>query len=534
MKLAGRFTAAFLALGVATGCTSRGASPSTDELTFAVPYEINSMNPLLISGADRLVLGPLIYSQLFRPSPSGQMKPWVAATVPTVANGGISTDGRTITYHLRHDVKWADGVPLTARDVIFTHQADLNPKTSVVETLGDKEVASIVALDSYTVCVRLKRPFSPFIDFDYFDRPLLPAHLLEKFASLDRVDFNQHPVGSGPYRLAEWRRGDHMTFVRSETYWGPPARIAKVTLRVVPSADTIVTELLGHNVDATVGIDPIRAQQLRRDPDLQVLETPVPLFSLIIFNASDPILADVRVRRAVTLALNRSEIIRKATLGVEDAEHANRGLFRWAYDPSVKSLPYDPAAAKRLLESAGWIPGADGIRTRNGKRLQITLAIESGHPYFATEANQAQQQARAVGIQLDVKSYVDQQYLLLTRDGVLWGGNFQIALTVFVGANDPDPDWLIGCDASGRPIPYNFTHMCVPEIQRVMEDAVATFDRNRRKRDYTTVQRILNQQLPLVILSQEYLISAIPKRLHGYTASVAGGSFWDVASWSLS
>jgi peptide/nickel transport system substrate-binding protein len=534
VKLARRAAAALLLLGIAAGCTNRSGAPSSGELTFAVPYEINSMNPLLISGADRLILGPLIYSQLFRPSPSGEMEPWVAAVVPTVKNGGISKDGLTITYHLRHDVKWADGATLTARDVIFTHEADLNPKTSVIETLGDKEVASIAALDPYTVRVRLKRPFSPFIDFDYFDRPLLPAHLLEKFASLDRVDFNQHPVGSGPYRLVDWRRGDHMTFVRSETYWGPPARIAKITLRVVPSADTVVTELLSHNVDATFGIDPIRAQQLRRDADLQILETPVPLFSLIIFNASDPILADVRVRRAVTLALDRSEIIRKATLGVEDTGHANKGLFRWAYDPSVESLPYDPSAAKGLLESAGWIPGPDGIRTRNGKRLAITLAIESGHPYFATEANQAQQEARAAGIQLDVKSYVDQQYVLLTRDGVLWGGNFQMALTVFVGANDPDPDWLVGCDAAGKPIPYNFTHMCVPEIQRAMKDAVATFDRSRRKRDYSIVQRILNEQLPLVILSQEYLISVIPKRLHGYTASVAGGNFWGVASWSLS
>ncbi len=528
-----RLSAAFLILGILTACTSRGTVLRTDELTFAVPYELNSMNPLLLSGADRLLLGPLIYSQLFRPSPGGDMEPWVASVVPTVANGGISKDGMTITYHLRHDVKWADGVPLTARDVIFTHSADLNPKTSVVETLGDKEIGSIVAPDPYTVRVRLKRPFSPFIDFDYFDRPLLPAHLLEKFASLDRVDFNQHPLGSGPYRLAEWRRNDHVTFVRSETYWGPPARIAKITLRLVPNADTIVTELLSHSVDATIVIDPIHAQQLRRDPELQVVQTPVPLFELIIFNASDPILADVRVRRAVTLALDRSEIVKKATLGVDDTEHANKGLFRWAYDPSVKTLPYDLAAAKRLLDEAGWVSGADGVRTRDGKRLQITLAIESGHPFFATEANQAQQQARAAGIALEVKSYVDQQYVLLTREGVLWGGNFQMALTVFVGANDPDPDWLIGC-AAGKPIPYNFTHMCVPEIQRVMGDAVATFDRKKRKRDYAIVQKILNQQLPLVILSQEYWISAIPKRLHGYTASVAGGSFWDVASWWLS
>jgi peptide/nickel transport system substrate-binding protein len=516
------------------GCGGPHRSAQTDQLSIGVPYELNSMNPLLLSGADRLILGPLIYSQLFRPSPTGETLPWVAAVVPTTRNGGISKDGMTITYHLRHDVKWADGAPLTARDVIFTHQADLNPRNNSVETIGDREISSIVAPDPYTVRVRLRRPFSPFIDFDYFDRPLLPAHLLAKYKSLNDVDFNQHPVGSGPYRLAEWVRGDHMTFVRSENYWGPPARIPKIILKVIPNSDTMVAELLSGDVDATINIDPLQARRFLNNPTLDVIKTPVPLFELLIFNASDPRLADVRVRRALTLALNRRQIVRNATKGIEDAEHANKGLFRWAYDPRIEPLPYDPAAARRLLDEAGWKVGPDGIRARDGKRLDFTAVIIAGHPIFATEAAEAAQQLRAVGIELTTRAYVAQEYVLLTPAGVLWGGNFQIALTTFVGANDPDPDWLIGCDAAGKPIPYNFTHMCVPEIQRAMHAAVSTFDRGERKRYYAVVQRILNEQLPVVILSQDYEISVVPKRLHGYRPSIAGGSLWDVASWWLS
>ncbi len=534
MRLSKAVTAiAISAVAALSACTHR-TSMRNDELSIAVPYEINSMNPLLISGADRLVLGPLLYSQLFRPSPSGKTEPWVAAVVPSVANGGISRDGMTITYHLRHDVKWADGVPLTARDVIFTHEADLNAHNNSIETIGDREIASIVAPDPYTVRVRLKRPFSPFIDFDYFDRPLLPAHLLDKYTSLNQVDFNSHPVGSGPYRLAEWVHGDHMTFVRSETYWGKPARIAKIVLRVVPDAGTMVNELKSGDVDMAYTLDALRARQFFNDARFDVVKTPTPLFELLIFNAADPRLADVRVRRAFVMSLDRAEIVSKATLGAEDTAHADRGLFRWAYDPRVPPVPYDPAAARRLLDAAGWKAGPDGVRVKNGRRLELSLAILSGTPIFATEALEVASQAARVGIQVNIRSYIAQQYVLLTNQGVLWGGKFQVALTVFVGANDPDPDWLIGCDAHGNPIPYNFSHMCVPQLQEAMRAASSTFDREQRKREYSIVQQILNEQLPVSIISQDYMISIVPIQLHGYEPSVAGGSFWNVTDWWIS
>jgi len=525
---------AILLIGSVAGCTAHRGSTRTDELSFGVPYEINSMNPLLVSGADRLILGPLLYTQLFRPSADGKKLPWGAAIVPSTKNGGISADGMTIVYHLRHDMKWADGVPLTARDVVFTHEADMNPRNNSVETIGDREILSIAAPDPYTVRVRLRRPFSPFIDFDYFDRPLLPAHLLAKYGSLNQVEFNTHPVGSGPYRLAEWVHGDHMTFVRSEAYWGPPARIAKIVLKVVPDAGTVVYQLKSGDVDAAYTLDPIRAKQFAGDSRFDIVKTPVPLFELIIFNASDPRLADARVRRAFIMALDRQQIVGKATLGAEDTAHADKGLFRWAYDPQIAPLPYDPAAARRLLDEAGWKVGTDGVRVRDGRRLEFTLAILAGQPIFASEALQVAAQAARVGIQVDIKSYIAQQYVLLTKQGVLWGGNFQVALTVFVGANDPDPEWLVGCDASGNPIPYNFSHMCVPEIQTAMRAAVSTFDIDKRKREYTIVQRILNERLPISILSQDYQISIIPTRLHGFEPSIAGGSFWGVASWWLS
>jgi peptide/nickel transport system substrate-binding protein len=517
---------------VATWSLETQTAASDNGLTFGVTYEYKTLNPLYMSGADRLAIGPLVFDSLFNADKEGNLTPEVASEVPTQSNGGISQNGLTITYHLRHDVKWADGQPLTARDVVFTHQADMNPKNSVVETYGDSEVASIEALDPYTVRVRLKRRFSPFVD--YFDRPLLPAHLLDKYESLDKADYNLHPIGSGPYRVSDWVRGDHITFVRNDAYWGKPAGVARITLRTIPDENTLALQLKTHDIDAAGAIDPNRLPMIQNDPSIRLSKTYIPLFGLMIFNASDPRLGDVRVRRAFTLALDRPDIVKKATHGFEDGEHPDRALFAWAYDPSMVPLPYDPSAARRLLESDGWKLGPDGVRVKGSQRLELTLATQANHPFLESEAVQMAAQARAVGIQLDIKSFADQLFMLLTTGGVLWGGKFQVALTEFVGSGDPDPDWLIGCDSSGRPNPYNFSHMCIPGVAPVLADAVSTFDRSRRAKDYQSVARSLKEWLPIVLLSQSASLGAAPARLHNFDPSPYAGYFWNVTTWWLS
>jgi peptide/nickel transport system substrate-binding protein len=510
---------------------AQSSSTRENELVFGVPYEYTTLNPLYMSGADRLAIGPLVYDSLFNADKEGNLTPEVAAIVPSQANGGISKDGMTITYHLRHNVRWADGQPLTARDVVFTHEADMSSKNSVIETYGDNYVASIVALDPYTVRVRLKRKFSPFLG--YFDRPLLPAHLLDKYESLDKVDYNVHPTGSGPYRVSEWVRGDHLTFVRSDTYWGPPAQIAKITLRTIPDQNTLVLELRSHEIDAAGSVDPNRANILRSDPTIRLTKTFIPLFGLIIFNASDPRLADVRVRRAITMALDRRTIVTRATNGFEDPVHPARAIFEWAYNSSMTPVPYDPKAAAKLLDEAGWKLGPDGIRVHGSQRLEFNMATQAAHPFLESEALQIAQQAKASGILLDIKTYADQLFLLLTPQGVIWGGKFDLALTEFVGSGDPDPDWLIGCDAAGKPNPYNFSHMCIPGIRPVLIDATSTFDRTRRKRDYEIVAEELNSWLPIVLLSQSAALAASPTRLENFDPNPYAGYFWNVTSWRL-
>ncbi len=517
---------------VSAGSRAAAAPIRPDELVFGVSFEYKTLNPLYMSGADRLAIGGLMYNHLIDANARGDLTPSVALAVPSQANGGISKDGTTITYHLRRDVKWADGQPLTAHDVVFTHEADMNAKNSVIETYGDNLIASIAAPDPYTVRVRLKERFIPFVS--YFDRPILPAHLLEKYDSLDRVDFNDHPMGSGPYRVAEWVRGDHLTFVRSDTYWGSRARVGKIVLKTIPDENTIILQLRSHDIDAASAIDPNRSALLASDPSLRLIKTPAPLFGLIIFNASDPRLADVRVRRALAMALDRRATVTRATHGFEDPDHPGKALFDWAYDPSIGEIPYDPNAARKLLDEAGWKPGSDGVRVKGSQRLAFTFVTQATHPFLMSEQVQFAQQAKAVGIALDTKLFSDQLFLLLEPSGVLWGGHFDVAVTEIFGGGSADPDWLIGCNAAGKPNPYNFSHMCIPGIRAPLHDAVTNYDRSAQLRDYRNVQRALDTWAPIVLISQGASLAAVPVRLHGFEPNPYMGYFWNVGSWWLS
>ena len=187
------------------GChpASRGID-SPARLVVAVPAEPRSLNSLLLEGPSSAMIVPLVYSYLLTTDDRGAIVPDLASEVPTLRNGGISPDGRTIVYHLRRNVVWQDGKPLTAGDVVFTQHAIMNPGNNVYSRYGFERVQSISAPDRYTVQIRLRAPFSPILT-QFFgpsnNYGIMPEHLLRGYADLNHIPFNALPVGSGPYTV---------------------------------------------------------------------------------------------------------------------------------------------------------------------------------------------------------------------------------------------------------------------------------------------------------------------------------------------
>jgi len=518
-------------------CASAAPSPArTDRLIIAQSREPSSLNPIFDSGFVNAELGSLAFSYLLSSVRDGELKADAVRTIPTKANGGVSRDGLTITYHLRPGVRWQDGAALTARDVIFTYRLIMNPATVVPVRDGFDRVASITAPDPLTVRVRLRQLNAPFL-LNFFGpqsiTPILPEHLLRAEHDLLRAHFNTAAIGSGPYRIVEWRRGDRLVLAANPTYFLGKPKIARIELRFVPNSATQLNLLRTHEVDAMIGADAALYPQLRSLPNVAVRANLIAGFEQIEFNVRAPIVSDARVRTAIATAIDVPLVTTKATRGLANAADAPRGLFVWAYDPSVHYPAYDPAGARHILDAAGWHPGSDGIRRNGaGEKLEITLAIRADITADQTAAVLIQEQLHAIGINLALKTYSGTQFTAAASEGgPILSGHFMMELSAFVVNDDPDVAWLYSCKTLA-PAGYNMSGYCDPKTDALMEAAVGTTDHPARKRLLSQVQRRVAIALPLVFLWQTRQVSAFPENLRNFSVAY-DNPYSAVAFWEL-
>ncbi len=514
-------------------CTHVARGPQSsggNTLTVAIQKEPIALDPLLLEGISAYTFSELLYSYLTNYDSAGRIVPDLAREVPTPENGGVSPDGKRVTFHLRRGVRWQDGAPVTAADVLFTYHAIMSPANNVSERIGYDEIASMAAPDPYTVVLTLKRPYSPIValvfggDSNY---TILPAHLLASKKNINNDAFNASPVGSGPYRLDRWERGDRLTFAANDAYYTGRPHIARLVLPVIANDSTMIDELQSGEIDAAFMLDAARIEQLRAIPHHHVVITPVPYFYALGFNLTDPILRDLTVRRAFALAIDRRSLTQKITHGVNDPDTAMRGLFTWAFDPTVKLPPFDPAQAAALLTKDGWIPGPGGIRMKQGRPLHLELSFAAGEGITTRFATAIAAAERAVGIDVSMHQYDRTQFLSIP--GPMIQGHYQVTLYDYQATYDPDVSWLLACDQRG-PHGFNDTRFCDPQVDALLARGASSYDRSTRSAAYRAIQRRLADQLPYAFLCQISEVDVIPDNLRGFAPPLLS-PFNSVASW---
>jgi peptide/nickel transport system substrate-binding protein len=529
-----RFFVAFLVLVAGAGCSTRGVAPrGADALVIAQTWEPSTLNPLLHIDYNAYEIDNLVFSMLLKQDAAGRLLPDLATNVPSVANGQISPDGLRIIYHLRHGVRWQDGQPLTAADVAFSFRSIMNPQTAVPSRAGYDDVDRLETPDAYTVIVRLKRRFASILNFFFAPGqgyPVVPAHLLAAYPSLNSVPFNSLPIGSGPYKVVRWLRGERLEFAANATYFGGVPKIDRIVVRYVPNGSTIVNQLRTGEADAYFMADPSEADIAARWAIDVVRSHPVADVQLLLMNLRSDVLDDARMRRAIALSLNVPLIARAVGHGWILSRDAMRGQFLWAYDPAVRYPSFDPAAADRLLDAAGWRRGAGGLRFRAGQPLRLQLAYQSASPVNATIAILLQQEAKAHGIGITLRSYrIEQYYAPASSGGPLYGGKFQLALGDG-GFSDPDVSRVYACDAAA-PHGYNFARYCNPSLDELDRAALSTYNIPLRLAAYAQVQRLLARDVPSFALWQDRELDIVPRRLRGFAPNI-GSPFYGVAQWS--
>lgn len=523
----------------AAGCTRAGGNGAANgsapprTVRFAIAADPQSLNPLFAhvdANSVEQQIARLAFEPFIDVDERGRPVPVLLDRIPTAENGGVSRDGRVITYHLRAGVRWQDGVPVTARDVVWTLHAILDNRNAVRSRAGYDRVARAEALNDRTVRVTLKEPWAPAVAtlFSYGTAPqyVLPAHLLEKEANLEQSAFSSHPVGNGPYRFVSWSRGDHLVYEPNPSYWRGAPKLAQLYVRIVPDPGTNFTLLQSGALDWNL-LSPAQRASLGTPPQLEFRTVPLALVAGIAINVTHPPLDDARVRRAIAASIDREGISKKITFGRYPVVDTVQPLWSWARDPSVHEPAYDPAAADRLLDAAGWKRGADGVRTKDGKPLALTYVQFPESATGVRVATLVESELGARGMRIAIKRLSNAQlFLPKSQGGALANGNFDMAYVPWQLGADPDDSFLLSCSGNA-----NYMRWCDREVDALERRAVVAPSRAERQRLYSAIQRRVADQVPVVYLFNPSYSYAYRTTLRGFSPN-AFNPTWNAYDWS--
>lgn len=468
--------------------------------------------------------------------------PVLVTEIPSVANGGVNAEGTVITMHLRKDIKWSDNVPLTAEDFIFTWQMAVSPQNTVSTTYPYDMISTVEAPDPQTVVVTFSEPFAPWLANLWHG--ILPAHILSPIyqaeGTIDNAEWIKKPtVGCGPYNFAEWETASFARFVRNDNYWGTPAKIDEIFIRFVPDDASQTAALKAGDADMGTFIAYSDVPGLQ-DAGLKIVIEPSGYNEFMFFTLNaeknNPALQDVRVRKAIALAINRDGINTDLHFGLTKTPASFWDALPYYNNPALSPYPYDPAQAKSLLDAAGWIDSdGDGIRDKDGVKLEISHATTIREDRQDVQAVM-QQDLADVGIKLDVNPVDDTLFFASYADnGPAARGEYDIQ-EWSDGPLFPDPDiyyWL--CDqipTDANPTGENWFYICDEQLDSLIKLQSTQVDPVARQATISQINQLFYDKVYIIGMWQDPDVYALGSRLQNVKFSGVT-MFYNIAEWDL-
>jgi peptide/nickel transport system substrate-binding protein len=508
-----------------------------NELRIAIQADPETLNPLLSANTTEGLLNRLSFDVLVSVEADGRtLVPKLAAKVPTVENGGISRDGLTITYALRSGVKWQDGVPFTSKDVKFSWQAMMNNANNVNARVGYDDVRSVDTPNSSTVVFHLKAKFAPFVStvFSESDDPvcIVPEHLLAKYPNVNQISFNQQPVGTGPFKVVRWVRGDHVELTANPDYFLGAPKLKTIVVRTIPDENTSINELRTHDIDWMFEPSPNLYNVLKTLPDTTIHFIDQPQTLRLYMNMRKPALSDIRVRRAIAYAVDKKALVDRLTGDSARVAGADQPPFSWAYRANVRTYGPDAAKAKALLAEAGYQPGSDGIMRKDGEPLTLELSTNSSNATRRLVETQVQAMLRAVGIDVEIKNYLGTLFFATYgQGGILTGGKFDLAVAGWVAGLDPDDHALYMCKEI-PPAGVNYDRYCSKAMDAAQTAALSSYEQNPRKKAYFIIQGLLATDVPELVIWYARFPQATNPDFKGFTPNPVNEA-WNAYQWEI-
>jgi peptide/nickel transport system substrate-binding protein len=430
----------------------------------------------------------------------------------------ISSDGLTITFHLRKGVNWHDGAPFTAHDVLYTHRVIIDPKTPTAYAEDFKQVKSITAPDEHTIRIVYDKPFAPALAS--WGTGILPAHLLEG-QDITKSPLTRKPVGTGPYRFKEWIAGQKIVLDANPAYFEGRPYIDRYIYRIIPDTSTMYMEMKAGAIDL-MSLTPVQyaRQTLSRQftSRFNKFRYPSSGYLYMGYNLRHPLFGDKRIRQAITAAINKDELIQGVLFGMGQKSHGPIVPGRWAYNPDVKDIAYDPKHAVELLGQAGWKEkNPDGILVKDGKPLQFTILTNQGNQQRLMSAQIIQQRLKFVGI--DVKIRIVEWATFLKE--YIDKGKFEVVMLGWNISQDPDM-YDVWHSSKTNPGELNFVGFKNAEVDRLLVEGRGTFDIEKRKLAYFRIQEILADEQPYTFLYVPDALPVVSSRIRGVEPAPAG------------
>lgn len=519
-----RHCAAILAAAVLAACSQTTTPPPTS----------GASNDLLVVGYDREPdtmnrfsthiledIHSCIVEGLTTVDENMNSVPVLAETIPSLENGLVKVwpDGRMdVTWKLRPNVRWHDGTPFTSADVKFTVDAINDPTWNPESTDGFDRITSVDTPDPLTAIVHYRETYAPF-EHQFF-RGALPKHLLDGKDIEKAVDYNRNPMGTGPYRLKEWKTGEYILLERVDQHWRGPEfpRIRQIVFRFLTNQNTRVQALKAGEVHLVGTLPWDKAPEVEQIPVIDLRRTPANSYEHFSLNQRRfAPFKDIRVRKALAHAVDREALASSILHGITPVINSPIQPMSWAHNPNVRGVPFDPEKARTLLREAG---------VEN--KLKFSLITMSGNVVRERYAQAIQAQLRYVGVQMDIQLF-DSATL-----GKMWfGGEFDAFLANWTMPADPEVTLFF---ASDRIPPHgrNVNYYVNPMLDKLLYESDRTIDRAKRKDLFWKIQEIIDADQPELFLYNRVFLDAVPKGIQNFKGNPTNaGPYWNVHEWSF-
>jgi len=495
-------------------------------LTAGLTYDIDTLN--VYSTGYLGDVQAAVVEGLLAPNQHAQYVPVLATEVPTLENGGIQLlDGgkkMKVTYKLRPGVTWHDGQPFTSADVKFTWEAVKDPKFTAESKDGTADIDSIDTPDDMTVVCNYNT-VAPDFASTLFTFGILPKHALEG-KDLNTDAYNDKPLGTGPFMVKEFKRGQYVLTERYPNYWrkGLPY-IDRLVFKIIPDSNTLITQLKSGELELVVQVPYSQAKQIEHVAGLELIKGPLLSWQHLDFNLKGPkALQDLKVRQAIAHALNRETLVKAQGGFPQPVKSVVVPVFQGLYDPNTPSYDYDPALANKMLDEAGYAKGSDGIREKDGEKLSYRIVVQAGRAddELAEQVIIAQLKAIGIAAKPDNKTGVAYRQARYKGDYDLLYGRW---------ITSADPVYSVFYGTKG---PNNGQGYSNPKLDDVFAKLEHTLDPAERKTYAAEMQRIIAEDVPSIPLTTNVAVIAKTTKLQNFVPNPTNmTNFVDTSSWYL-